>query len=411
MKRILTILLLINSLVTYSQFCPDLGPDQFLPCNVTSTTLTADLSNCGGPGSNPPRETTTYLVEQIPFNPYPVAGTVITLGDDAVSTALPIGFSFCFFGNTYTQFYIGSNGWVSFSPGQPTTFTSATIPSTAATIPKNCIMGPWQDWHPGITGGPYIRYQTIGTAPCRKLVISYTNIPFFSCTTTTGTFQIVLNEATNIIENHITSKPNCLSWAGGTAVQGIHNQTGTVAFTVPGRNSTQWTTSNNSWQYKPNGAIVPGTLVWYQVGNPIPLATGVNSIVVTPLPGGTEYTAHLTYTGCNAGYENCVPILGGSGPDTVFVVPGINTIIASIDQTDEVCYNGCDGTATVIPSGGVAPYTYIWNTSQNTQTITGLCQGFYQVTVVDADGCEFIINTTINGPISPIPLGGVISHN
>jgi hypothetical protein len=34
-------------------------------------------------------------------------------------------------------------------------------------VPKNCIMGPWQDWHPGVGG--QIRYQTTGVAPCRKL--------------------------------------------------------------------------------------------------------------------------------------------------------------------------------------------------------------------------------------------------
>ena len=70
------------------------------------------------------------------------------------------GFSFCFFGNTYTQFYVGSNGWVSFTGGQPSAYTSATIPSTGASVPKNCIMAPWQDWHPG-TGsnvGNYIKY-------------------------------------------------------------------------------------------------------------------------------------------------------------------------------------------------------------------------------------------------------------
>jgi len=118
---------------------------------------------------------------------------------------------------------------------------------------------PWQDWHPGLGG--QIRYQTQGTAPCRRLVVSFTNVPFFSCSFTTGTFQVILYEGTNIIENHITNKGSC-GWAGGTAVQGIHNLPGTVAFTVPGRNSTVWTTTNNAWRYTPNGADVAPNITW-----------------------------------------------------------------------------------------------------------------------------------------------------
>ena len=83
-------------------------------------------------------------------------------------------------------------------------------------------MGPWQDWHPG-TGsniGQYIKYQVLGTAPNRRLVVSWNNCPMFSCTSNFGTFQIVLFETTNIIETRIQNKPACTSWAQGTAVHG-----------------------------------------------------------------------------------------------------------------------------------------------------------------------------------------------
>jgi hypothetical protein len=189
-----------------------------------------------------------------------------------------IGFTFCFFGQTYTQFWVGSNGWISFSPGQPTTFTSTPIPNGGFNIPKNCIMGPWQDWHPGVGG--QIKYQVQGIAPCRKLVVSWVNMPMFGCTQTTGTFHIVIYESTNVIENHIQSKQFC-NWANGTAVQGIHNLTGTVGLTVTGRNSTQWVTNNDAYRWTPSGPPVLPVLTWYQVGNPNPIGTGP-TITVTP---------------------------------------------------------------------------------------------------------------------------------
>ncbi len=213
--------------------------------------------------------------------------------------AFNIGFTFCFFGQTYTQFYVGSNGWISFSPGQPTTFTTQTIPTANPLVPRNCIMGPWQDWHPGIGG--QIRYQTSGVAPCRKLTVSWTNMPMFSCTGNQGTFHIVIYESTNNIENYIQNKPACLQWQNGTATQGVHNAAGTVGIAVPGRNSTAWTATNDAWKWTPSGPTVNPTLTWYQVGNPVAIGTGP-TITVNPV-GPTQYTCHLTYPTCNVGWS------------------------------------------------------------------------------------------------------------
>jgi len=193
-----------------------------------------------------------YTVGQIAYSPVAPGGTSVTMTDDAVTGALPIGFTFCFGGINYTNFYIGSNGWVGFTGGQPTTYTSISIPNAGVGVPKNCIAGPWQDWHPGVAGGPYITYQTLGVAPNRTLVVTWANCPFFSCTTVSGSFQIVLYETSNLIDNTLRNKPACLTWAGGTAVQGLHDITGTLAVTVPGRNSTQWTATNETWRYTPN---------------------------------------------------------------------------------------------------------------------------------------------------------------
>jgi len=261
----------------------------------------ADTSIClGGTAtlavfSAPSYGTSSYTFEVFPYAAETYAGTSPVqaggggLTDDSYSTAVPIGFSFCFLDNTYTQCYIGSNGWVSFGgPGAlSTTYTSAAIPSGAAGVPKNCIMGPWQDWHPGLCTpvGSCVKYQMIGTAPNRKFVVSWDNVPMFSCTLTYGKFQIVLNETTNIIENHLTNKPNCMAWAGGTATQGVHSLDGTTAFTAPGRNSTPWTTVNESTRFVPNG------ITWY-TGAGVVAGYG-DTIIVSPTVT-TTYTATLT---------------------------------------------------------------------------------------------------------------------
>ena len=403
MKHLL--LLFLFPLFAYSQFCPALGPDQILPCGVGTTTLTADLSQCGPGGANP-NQTTNYNCINIPYVNQTNTGTQLFMGDDTQQGPFQIGFNFCYFGQTYTQFWVGSNGWVSFSPGQPTTFTSTPIPNAGFNIPKNCIMGPWQDWHPGVGG--QIRYQVQGTAPCRKLVVSWINMPMFGCTQTLGTFHIVIYESSNYIENHIQSKPFC-GWANGTAVQGIHNLAGTAGIAVVGRNSTQWVTNNDAFRWVPSGPVVNPVLTWYQVGNPIPIGTGP-TINVTPPAAGASYTCQFVYPICNVGWNTCNQQQGGFGPDTVFVQPGPpNLPPPTIFSFNPTCNDDCDGLINVDPVGGTGIITISWNNQPNNFTLTNLCEGSYSYTIEDAAGCDF--SGVVNLVDPPIPVIGPIIYS
>ena len=51
------------------------------------------------------------------------------------------------------------------------------------------------------------------------------------------------------------------------------------------------------------------------------------------------------------------------------------------------CYNCSNGSVTTTVTGGVMPYTYSWNTGQNTQNLSNLMAGTYSVLVTDANGC------------------------
>jgi gliding motility-associated-like protein len=405
MKRLVLLTAFLTFfLVGHSQFCPFLGPDQYLPCGVNSTTLTADLSQCGV-GSNP-NQTTNYNVAQITYAPQANTGAQLFMGDDTQQGPFNIGFNFCFYGTTYTQFWVGSNGWISFSPGQSITFTSQPLPSAAPTVPKNCIMGPWQDWHPGVGG--QIRYQVSGVAPCRKLTVSWIGVPMYSCTGNQGTFHIVIYESTNVIENHIQSKPPCLQWQSGTATQGIHNLPGNAAVVVPGRNSTAWTTQNNSWRWTPSGPTVVPVLTWYQVGNPAPIGTGP-SINVTPPPAGANYTCQFVYPICNAGWNSCNAGTG-VGPDTVFVQPGPpNLNPPQVFAVDPLCSYSCDGSIAIAPTNGTGPFTISWNGPIGLNPI-GLCGGTYNYTLSDVNGCNIAGTVILNSP-PPVVIGPIVGSD
>ncbi len=75
-------------------------------------------------------------------------------------------------------------------------------------------------------------------------------------------------------------------------------------------------------------------------------------------------------------------------------------LAVTASHTDVLCMGGVTGTATAIPSGGTAPYTYSWNTVpvQTSSIATGLPAGNYTVTVQDNNGCVSLFMVTISQP-------------
>jgi len=70
-----------------------------------------------------------------------------------------------------------------------------------------------------------------------------------------------------------------------------------------------------------------------------------------------------------------------------FVVTQPDTLALTFTGTSQICAEG-EGSITVIPDGGVPPYTYRWCNSETTATISNLDTGTYFVTVTDANGCK-----------------------
>ncbi len=75
-----------------------------------------------------------------------------------------------------------------------------------------------------------------------------------------------------------------------------------------------------------------------------------------------------------------------------------NDIIADVVHSNVSCHGLNDGIASVIPTGGTNPYTYIWSNGANTQTIADLSPSSYVVTVTDATGLTATNGTIIQEP-------------
>lgn len=63
--------------------------------------------------------------------------------------------------------------------------------------------------------------------------------------------------------------------------------------------------------------------------------------------------------------------------------------IDTLQVKDVTCYEGNDGKITVKVSGGIQPYTYIWNNGSSKNELNNVRAGYYKVTVLDKKGCSF----------------------
>lgn len=219
-----------------------------LTCGTTYFFRVRAQSACGTSSSSntlsviPACCISNYTATAIPFAPLTGAQTNVVLGDDQVSGAIPIGFTFSFYCVDYTNAYISSNGFITFNAASGSGCCSGQILPTAGD-PSNLIACGWDDLFP--PGAGTVGYFTTGVAPNRRFVVNYTNIPY-CCGSgpPNNTMQIILYETTNIIEVHNASITNITP---GTI--GVENGAGTIGTAPPGRNSGAWTSVNEAWRF------------------------------------------------------------------------------------------------------------------------------------------------------------------
>ncbi len=197
----------------------------------------------------------TYQIQHIPFQLYPLTSQTSPLSqDDKYSDELDIGFDFNFFANTYDKVIFADNGVVSFDLNKANSYCSwqiqDTIPNPNFTE-KNAIFGVYQDININLGMGGSVYYELIGTAPFRRFVTFYDDVRTYNCNTTGMTTQIILYETYNFIDVQIGERTACYAWNNGNGLLGILNETGDTAYVPPGRNTGDWSATEEGWRFRP----------------------------------------------------------------------------------------------------------------------------------------------------------------
>ena len=303
----------IYSQVTISDHNGNIG-NTLIDCNYNfippkKIQLTANFPSLNSP--------TNYTSEIVPYN---IVGNlsdgnpVSIMNDDVWSASLPIGFTFCFYGNSFSSVNVCDNGIVRFgyNPSTPEgSFSSITNSTPSPSLIRNAIFGGFQDYiiAPvgfGCASGENcgtISYYTTGTAPFRKTIINFNGLNYFNCTGANvrkSYFQIILSETTNEIDINVQEKPlaclgNISVNGNGNSLIGLNNSNGTLGIAAPGRNTSEFGISQESYKFIPSG-VSATTITWTNqfgayLGN-------TNPIEVIPPQANTFYTATISYNTC-----------------------------------------------------------------------------------------------------------------
>ena len=323
--------------------------------------------------------------------------------DDQHDTVVAIGFPFVFYGNTYNYLVISGNGYVTFDTTVANSYSpwgiNTAVPNPGS-MPENAIMSPWHDINTGAGGQVY--YGMSGIAPNRFFIITWCHVPMFSCTADLATQQIILYEGSNKIEMFIQDKPLCATWNSGAAIQGLVDVNSANTDIVddpillqPRNFPLQWSATNEGWEFLPNGistyTINQITYVSIDVGINYWLNALGDTIGIGPTLAVSVSATTLFYS---AVLGDCYSSL----------IEDSITIMINIPELDlGADYNiPCNATTIIdpLPTGGIAPYSYSWNTGSSDTLIT-VGGGTYILDIVDNFGCIASDTIIVNEDSSP----------
>jgi len=178
-------------------------------------------------------------------------GDIGLASSHSVSGAIPIGFPFEYYGVSYSDVYISSNGFISLLPGQGEGCCGGqTIPDSFA--PNAVIAGMWSHIHapPGA-----VYYDTIGSSPTQQFIIQFQGV--FNITTgSIDTWEIILHEGSNdIVVQYANANSTSFEGRGG-----IENEDGTEGFQWAGPGAA--TLINEAVRYAPDSDDPDGDGAW-----------------------------------------------------------------------------------------------------------------------------------------------------
>lgn len=266
--------------------------------------------------------------------------------------------------NTVNNFP-GANGWMSFEFNQPFAYTGGAIEVAV-------------DWDcstvstPAFSNDGALKWRWESTAP-DDLVVKRTG-----SSSAPTSISDVTNERANI---QMVYSLNSCAIPIGLTVSNIDSASASM-----------------SWSPSLAAAAYDWRIVLAGAG---PLGVAVDSGTVT---GDTNATSSALMPGTSYDFY----VMGDCGligssvaslPSSFTTLCGsVAATVFSATVTDVSCNGDSDGAIDITISLGVAPYDFIWNTTDTTEDLSGVAAGNYALTITDGNGCPSFDSITVTEP-------------
>lgn len=142
--------------------------------------------------------------------------------DDSWAGPFSLGFDFTFYGISYTEVFVGTNGYLSFGEGHARIPAPGEIPSEMA--PNNVVMPYGTDLWPGAADPPGGVYYEMRSSP-NRFIVEFSEVPHFPGEDNV-TFQVTLYETGEVWFEY-------LSLTGFADAVGIENADGSIGLPYP----------------------------------------------------------------------------------------------------------------------------------------------------------------------------------
>jgi len=134
------------------------------------------------------------------------------------------------------------------------------------------------------------------------------------------------------------------------------------------------------------GGVQPYTFTGNTDGESLP--SGSAYLVVVTDANGCEHSVSGTVDACNV--SSCA-------------------LSATFEIVQPKCSNTANGSLTVIPANGTAPYQYNWSNNATTASINNLAPGTYTLTLTDSEGCSTALSQTLSAP-APVGITSLVGQ-
>ena len=147
------------------------------------------------------------------------------------------------------------------------------------------------------------------------------------------------------------------------------------------------------------------------------IASGSTGPYQYSIDGGTTWQATGLFSALAAGNYTVVSedANGCQFPVTVLITEPTLLISNVVTSNNTLCFNSCDGNVDISVSGGTSPYVFSWSGpnafSANTEDLTALCAGTYNLITSDDNLCSSSLSVSIDEPTEIILLTATNSSN